>query len=179
MAIYFGLVILVLVASLVSYIWSNKDRKSTFVLLVSGIALFAVYVLRDYSVGRDIPGYYEVYDNMSRELLFDASWTWMEWGYVLLMKLCSMLGLSFRSFLGVLYTFILVPLMIFLKRYSKNVTLSIIIFICFQFFVFSMSALRQTLAMSICMTAYMVANKNGFKSFLGYCALIILSLIHI
>ena len=172
MSIYIYLIVLVLVASLMSKVFGNPKHKDTFVLLISGIALFAIYVLRDYSVGRDILGYYEIYDSMHNHVLFDASWTWMEWGYVLLMKLASMLGLSFRGFLAIVYSMILIPLGVFVKRYSQDVTLSVIIFICFQFFVFSMSAIRQTLAMSICLTAYMVANRNGFKSFLLYCILV-------
>ena len=172
MSTYIYLIVFVLVASLISNAIGNPKRKDMFVLLVSGIALFALYVLRDYEVGRDILGYSEIYESMQSQVLFDASWTWMEWGYVLLMKLSSMIGLSFRGFLAIVYSLILIPLGVFVKRYSQNVTLSIIIFICFQLFVFSMSAIRQTLAMSICITAYMVANRNGIKSFLIYCLLV-------
>lgn len=179
MGIYIGLVIFVLSISFIASVWGNPKRKDNFILFSSCLALFAIYVLRDFSVGRDLPGYYEVYENMQTHTLFDASWIWMEWGFVLLMKLSSLLGLSFRAFLAIVYALVLIPLSIFLKRYSRNVTLSIIIFICFQFFVFSMSAVRQTLAMSVCMAAYMVANKNGLKSFLWYCILIAIAvLIH-
>ena len=157
--------------------FGKPRQKDTFILIVSGIALFAIYVLRDYSVGRDIMGYSETYDSMQNQVLFDASWTWMEWGYVLLMKLSSMIGLSFRGFLAIVYSIILIPLGVFIKRYSQNVTLSIIVFICFQLFVFSMSAVRQTLAMSICITAYMVANRNGFKPFLWYCILLVFAIL--
>lgn len=177
MSTYIYLIVFVLIVSLMANMFGKPRRKDTFILIVSGIALFAIYVLRDYSVGRDIMGYSETYDGMQNQVLFDATWTWMEWGYVLLMKLSSMIGLSFRGFLAIVYSIILIPLGVFIKRYSKNVTLSIIVFICFQLFVFSMSAVRQTLAMSICITAYMVANRNGFKSFLWYCILLVFAIL--
>lgn len=178
MEIYFGLIAFLIVLSFVCKL-SDTTNNDRIVIVLFSVALFIIYVFRDYSVGRDIPGYVDIYESMSSHDLYDASWTWMEWGYVLLMKVFSMLGLSFRVFWAFIYAVTIIPLMCFIKKYSKDVTLSLIIFMCFQFFVFSMSALRQTMAMSICLTAYMVGNRNGLKSFIYYCLLIVLAvLIH-
>lgn len=179
MEIYLGLVILVLILSFLSLYFKGENERKNFILFAFGGVLMVVYTFRSYSVGRDIMNYYEIYQGMDAHALFDASWIWIEWGYVLFMKVFSMMGLSFRTFLGVNYLLILIPLFVFIRRYSRDVTLSLIIFICFQFFVFSMSALRQMLAMSICLWAYLVANKNGISGFLGFITLIVIAtLIH-
>lgn len=179
MGVYFGLVLLILILPFLGIAWKDEGKRAGFSLIVFGIALFLVYVLRDFSVGRDIPGYCEVYETMYARALFDASWTWMEWGYVLLMKVCSMLGLSARAFLAVVYVIIEVPLLLFIKRCSKDVTLSLVVFMCFQFFVFSMSALRQTMAMSLCLMGYMAAQRNGLRPFLSYVFWLVLAcLVH-
>ena len=179
MVIYLVLIVLILVFSLISRVAFRGERRKSFVLISFGICLYCIYVFRDFSVGRDILGYYDIYESISGYALFDASWTWMEWGYVLLMKLFSLMGLSFRCFLAFVYAVVLIPLFVFIKRYSKDVTLSLIIYMCFQFFVFSMSALRQSMAMSICLIAYMMGKNNGLIPFLKYCILVLMAvLIH-
>ena len=179
MGIYLGLLALIIILPLASRLWPVERSRDDFVLITFGIALFLVYVLRDFSVGRDSPHYLEVYETVGNQELFDASWIWMEWGYVLLMKVSSLLGLPFRAFLMVIYALVEIPLLLFIKRYSHDITLSLIVFMCFQFFVFSMSALRQTLAMSLCLMGYMAAQNNGVRSFLLYLMWVLLAtLIH-
>lgn len=135
--------------------------------------LLSIFVLRDYSVGRDIPGYAEIYESAGMQQWFDYDWIYMEPGYVFLMKLCNTLGISFRLFLLILYSILVIPIGVYISKSSKDISLSLIIYVCFQFFVFNMSALRQSAAMGLCLIAFIVAHKNGKAAFLGYIILVI------
>ncbi len=136
------------------------------------IYLYIFCVIRSFDVGIDIPGYIRMYN-----VTADVSWnnweyTHFENGYIFLMKICNMIGLSARGFFCVVYALILIPVGIFIKRESKDPFLSIIVFICFQFFVFDLTGLRQAIAMSICIIAYLVALKHGKLPLLVFIGLV-------
>lgn len=155
---------------------SATDKNRKIIIGLFSFLLLCVFVLRDYSVGRDIPGYTDVYERASLYDWFDSDWIYMESGYVFLMKLCNQIGLSFRVFMLLLYAIFIVPLGIYIYKSSKDLCLSLVIYICFQFFVFNMSAFRQTAAMGLCLIAFMIAHKNGKKAFLGFVLFVFLAM---
>mgnify|MGYP001211866545 FL=1 len=112
---------------------SIKRHNQRF-LIISFLAIYALCALRDYSVGRDIPGYIETYEMAGNYPFMDTSWTHMELGYVSFMQVCSMIGLSSRIFLCLVYVIMLYPLYLTIKRYSQDYLLSVIIFVCFNSF---------------------------------------------
>lgn len=157
--------------------FNNKAKKSF--VYVFFVALYFLFILRDVSVGRDLQGYLDAYEQADNYDWFDHSWIYMESGYVFLMKLFSHIGISFRGFLMFCYLLIVIPLASYIYQYSKDVPLSIIIYICFQFFVFNMSGLRQSMAMSCCLMAFMNAQKTGKINLIKFIFLVICaSLIH-
>lgn len=129
----------------------NSEKANARFLKGSFVAIFLLCALRDYTVGCDIPGYIESYELSSDYKLWDASWVYMESGYVAYMKLLSMTGLSSRMFLAITYLIMIAPVYYSIKRYSSDPLLSVIIFVCFQFFTFDLSGIRQGLATSICL----------------------------
>ena len=164
-----GIYIIMLILVYITYYITNSVHKTSEkankrFLMISFIIIYLVCALRDYSVGRDIQGYMETYEQSSQYLLWDASWTYMESGYVAYMKICSLLGLSDRMFLCVTYIFMLFPIYYTIKKYSDNPLLSVIIFICFQFLTFDLSGIRQGLATSICLMGFTFALKEGKRN---------------
>jgi hypothetical protein len=139
---------------------SIKRHNQRF-LIISFLAIYALCALRDYSVGRDIPGYIETYEMAGNYPFMDTSWTHMELGYVSFMQVCSMIGLSSRIFLCLVYVIMLYPLYLTIKRYSQDYLLSVIIFVCFQFLSFDLSGIRQGLAISICLMSLPYANMKS------------------
>lgn len=175
MGIYIVLLLLPFALNLLFFSISDKNLQKRFIVYIYFIFLFCIYILRDFSVGSDIFGYYEIYNAASYHNWFDNSWIYMEPGYVFLMKLFNTLGFSFRFFMAILYLIFIIPLAHFILKFSKDVVLSLIIFTCFTFFVFSMSGLRQTVALGICLIAFDLAQKNGLRNFLIYCICILIA----
>lgn len=172
MGIYVGLLALIFVASLFSKRYQSQDKQNTYIIVVFCFALYAVYTLRSFTVGQDIPGYEDVYNSMDTRDYYD---TYFEKGYVFLMDISNKIGLTFRGFVMIVYLIFVIPFALHVKRYSKDVLLSLLIFLCFQFFVFTMSGIRQTIATGLCFWAFSVAQRKGVKSFLLFMAILFLA----
>lgn len=151
-----------------------KESNNKF-LAVSFIAIYAICALRDYSVGRDIYGYMEVYEKAGLHPLMDATWTYMELGYVIFMQLCSLFELSNRIFLCIVYALIIYPIYRTIKNYSQDPLLSVIIFVCFQFFTFDLSGIRQGLATSFCLMSLPYAKLQKKEDIIYFSGLILLA----
>lgn len=151
-----------------------KEANNKF-LAISFIAIYVICALRDYSVGRDIYGYIEVYEKAGLFPLMDTTWTYMESGYVILMQLCSSIELSNRTFLCIVYALILYPIYRTIKNYSQDPLLSVIIFVCFQFFTFDLSGIRQGLATSFCLMSLPYAKFQKKKDIIYFSGLMLLA----
>lgn len=165
LAIYFGLIGLVLGLPAVLYFAEiSEERKNKIVLRCSVIAVFLLLALKNETVGSDISGYKEQYMLCKIMPWDNYSYVYYEHGYLFITKLFAKLGFSFQLFTVVIYAFVCMSLYLFIKRYSVNTTMSMLIFVCYQFFVFYISGLRQTIALSVCMLAYLIFDRsNGNK----------------
>lgn len=164
--------LVLLVSIIMAYIGIPKiekdigKAKKTFVF-IAFLLIFLVCVLRKYTVGRDIPGYRQVYLSVYSQIHGDISAFFhsvvsgdygassFEKGYMFLMYLCGCLGLSFQWFLVVCYLIMLIPIAVLINKYSNNVLLSVIVFVCYMFFDFYMTGLRQALSVSIVLVGIM------------------------
>lgn len=155
--------------------WRNSKSIDSSFLLISFVAIYIFCVLRDYSVGRDISGYIDTYNDAGFYSLMDNSWTHMEVGYVTFMQLCSMMGLSPRSFIFIVYLLILFPIYYTFKRFSLNPLLSVIIFVCFQFLTFDLSGIRQGIATSFCMMSLLFVGLRSKKDIVAFALLLALA----
>ena len=158
MTIYIVFLIFILAIAFFYYYVKPKNEKNELRFLnIVWIAMFLLCALRASSVGRDLPGYELVY-NYS----FDCAWSdfdyiYFENGYIFLMKVCSKaLNMSFGQFLAFVTVIIMFPIYVYIRKYSSNYFLSTIIYVCYMFFEFNMTAVRQAIAASIVLVAYMV-----------------------
>lgn len=144
---------------------ASKSKRNTVFILLSFLYIYIFAGIRDYEVGQDIPGYISMY-RLTSSLLWDNwDYVYFENGYIALMKVCNMMHLSSRTFFFVLYVIILFPVAFLIKKRSPIPLLSVIIYISFQFFVFSLTGLRQAIGLSLCMLAYttITEQKNNKK----------------
>ena len=178
--------ILLMIIMLMAYVYDNSknDSKDTSVrsnriLFVLFVLIFLICALRSTSVGRDIPGYEKVY-KWTKDISWDNyNYVYFENGYIFLMKICSAIGMSFQGFMAVCYVIILAPLYYMIKRYSKDKVLSVIIFICYMFFDFALTGLRQAISMSIAILGFMVLTSKSKWKWLYYIIIIfVASLFH-
>lgn len=171
--IYFFLMPIVL--SICSAIIENKNKAQTMALKILMFLMYLILALKAESVGCDISGYKEVYDYTKTVPFNDFSYLTMESGYLLLMKVFNILGYSFQGFAAFLYAISLIPLYFLIKKYSPDVMMSVMILFCLDFFVFACSGLRQTLAMSLCVWAFLVLTGSNKKRKLIIVVLIIVT----
>ncbi len=74
----------------------------------------------------------------------------------MLIRLFSKLGVPFQVFLALVYLAACIVLYHFIRDYSPDPALSMLIFTCYQFFVFYISGIRQMLSITICIFAFLL-----------------------
>ncbi len=160
MGIYIYLLAFIIIVNfIIECIDFPTKKKKTVFLLISFSAIFLLYSLRDSSVGRDLPGYKEMYIFTASRRWSDYDYVYFEKGYIFLMKICNSLNFSFQQFLVVVNLIILVPIFIFIGKYSDNPFLSVMIYVCYIFFEFNLTGIRQAIASSIVLIGIMVLIK--------------------
>ncbi len=132
----------------------EDERRSDRILLFSIVLIYLICVLRSTTVGRDIPGYERIYEETIGIPWENFNYVNFENGYIFLMKVCIKLGLSFQAFFAVVYFIILWPIYLFIKKYSKNKLISVLMYVCYILFEFDLTGLRQALAISIVLLAF-------------------------
>ena len=164
MYIFFGLVYLI------SRIIRNLQRKKIFICFSCFFVLWLILALRDVSIGVDLlQGYIPKWDNFSGSIsdvfYFDEYGREIGWQlYFHLVKV--IIGDNFNLFLAITAFLTLFPIAIFIKRYSVNPLLSIIIYSSFILYHFSFSGLRQALAIGITTIGYFYVVEKKLIPFL-------------
>lgn len=174
MTAYIILLIFVLFWYIFTFNKKNKSKANKVFLNGVFIYLYIFCVIRGFHVGRDVPGYISSYDTVSTMAWDNWKVGHFEIGYIFLMKICNIIGLSARGFFCIVYFIILWPLWLFLRRESPRPFMSIIVFLGFQFFVFDLTGLRQAMAMSFCILAYMSAQKKGWMNLIMFIILVVI-----
>lgn len=164
MGIYLALIFIVLFAGVIdhsTFLSNYHLERRRFLVKFLFIVIFLVCVLRAPTVGRDILGYERAYELTRNVPFLDFNYIYFESGYLLLMKICVNLQMSFQCFLALVYLIILYPLYFIIKRYSHSPIFSILIYVCYMLFEFELTALRQSIAMSILLFSFVaLVEKN-------------------
>lgn len=159
------------VVTIIIYALLIKDKKK-FVILV-GIQLFLILAMRDITMGVDMENYIGGYKYIS-QMNFDGLVSslrpsgvselvypyFYENGYTILNWIVSHIGIGFHGLLVVCAGINIISVSYFIYKYSKNPWLSFVIFCTFGFFVYDFGILRQSLALSIILWAYIFADKR-------------------
>lgn len=160
MAIYIILIIYILALPfIVDRFTKDEEKKRNAIAFWGMLAIFLVLALKG-DVGSDISGYCQQYKISANRAWSDVDYVYFESGYITLTKIFSKSGIDFQWFMAFVYALACSSMYLFIKKYSKNPTLSLIIFVCYEFFVFYISGVRQTIAMSLCLLAFMAMKKR-------------------
>lgn len=156
MGIYIILLCVIISSSLIMFSQNKgKEKTKNYFLTITFISIFLLYSLRASSVGRDVPGYEKAYMVAATKAWDDYSYVYFENGYIFLMKICNYIGMSFQQFLTTVNVFILLPIFFFFKKYSNHVYLSVMTYVCYMFFEFNLTGIRQAIATSIVLIGIM------------------------
>lgn len=154
----FNVALIVSIIALYFLVYNNhrikeKKRKDLF-LLICFIIFFILVGFRSFETGNDTQSYLESF-NESISLRWDyLSRTRFESGFAFLEVVIGSITSNNRIFLLIFSALFNISVYFFIKRYSDNYLLSVLMYVCLLFFYFSMTALRQFCAIIIVLFAF-------------------------
>ena len=152
--------------------WSNRKLKKEnkfkhfldFIFkfrLISIISIVLVSSLRAYSVGTDLPTYYNEYKEFkSLDIVEAFKLSRFEIGYTLLTFVLAKIGFGFRIVLILSSIFTAICFWRFIKEFSPNKYMSLVLFICFGLFAQSLNIMRHIIALDLILLAIIYLHKN-------------------
>lgn len=158
--------LIIFIIILIYLIFKKNVKSQKNFLKISFIILFVFLAIRGESTGTDLPNYHFFYDLLSYYNIKDLlKSNYFEIGYTLYSYIIHLISNgNFRFFLVVTAFFSLIGIYDFIKRYSKNYLLSIIVYICLQYYLFIFSGLRQGIALSIvCFSIRFIVQRKFWK----------------
>ena len=142
----------------------RAKKENTYVFIIC-VVLILMAAFRSDAVGADTPGYRWDFENMgsfhSFQELVDR-FTPYYMGYFALCKLFHMVGLPIYVWFGCIEAFYLFALIKLVNKISKDKIFSLLIFTTIGLFSFSMAGLKQTLAMSFMMLAFISLTEKKY-----------------
>lgn len=169
MIIYYLYIVYSLIISFFSNLWKKNNRKEILTFFL-WLGLFIIMAFRVETVGNDIIRYLNHFESSRWINFFETS---RETGYMIFLKVLIFLGVSKRGYLIIVSFLISAPISWFFFRYSKNVTLSFLFHFTIGIFAFTMSGIRQSIAISLTLFALHFALK---RKLLPYLALIFIAI---
>ena len=184
--IYWVLLILLLaLCNINSYsICINKVNNKTIsfqgkniYIAIAAFILVLVAGLRGSSVGMDTEMYRRLYQFVKESSSVNVvlnSWQSgnTEIGYVIFEFIISRFA-DYQFFLMISAVISIVPVLIVIYNYSKNIWFSLFLYISFGLYTFCFTGLRQAIAMGLCMLAFIFSNKKKLVPYLIFAVLAI------
>jgi len=132
-----------------------KRRKKQ--ALIGGITILLLSSCRSVYTGSDSLGYYRTFQrvaHLSRKDLFSVNLS-MENGFRVFLKIISYISVSEHWLFFVTSFISIIPIIIFVYKYSKNIGLSWAIYILSNEMIFEMCTIRQSMAMGLSLLSLM------------------------
>lgn len=149
---------LMIVSVVILYLLFRRRSKKYFIIGTWAI-LFLFQACRKYELWGDLIGYnkkhqslgyYQNFSNLARMFLADSK----DIGYYIAEWIAVRLGVSFQVWIVIIAFVFLSSVCILIYRKSIYPLISILTFISLGFFIFSLSGLRQTIAIAIVIWSY-------------------------
>lgn len=132
-----------------------KHKIESFFCFVSYCVIIILAMFRSSNVGADTLSYIEDYHEMSLMNFSDIINEYRGYeGYYLLSKLFSMMHMPCYIWFGFVEFILVFAIARFFNKFSSDRLYSIILFLTTGLFMFSLAGLKQTLAMSLLLHAY-------------------------
>ena len=137
-----------------------KGRK--WFLLLSFVLLASISGIRGYSVGADTKVYVNLYENIDSIRLMDGRF---ETGFIIYLNVLHRIMSNPRFLLLVSSMISIGTVTLFTYYYSKEPTISILLYVLLGQYFSQMNTMRQALALSITLLAFMInlSNKEKFR----------------
>lgn len=188
MIIYIFIIILIVVLGLVFYSKANKPKaKTTYIFMICSIMLL-ISGLRNVAVGEDTYAYFLTFkeaENTSWSQTFNeikeyySSGIGKDPGYTLFQKILQIISTDYTVYLLIVSFIFHFSLAKFINSNTSKVsdaTIALLIYFVLFFSVFSITALRQSIALAITMHCYKYVKEKKLLPFLFF--ILIGSMIH-
>ena len=145
--------------------------------ITSGIAYFLIAALRSWNVGGDSFNYkymFEVVSSLNLSQVIQYAKT--DPFFFIFLKALSCISGNYTFLFSIVSAFFVITVWTFIYRYSDDPVLSIIILLAFNLYQFSLTGMRQTIAMGFIVLSLIETKKQ--RRFLPYLCVIIGSLFH-
>lgn len=156
---YFMCIIIIICAY--NYNINLTDRKKKCLLFFSLLPVFCLLAFKSEEVGTDTASYMYMYDNAGMTNSIDTD-SRIEYGYQYMSVILNRLFESDQTLFIVSSFIVCLSLFVFLRRTSTNPVLALYFFVTMGFFQFSLTGIRQSLAMAITLFAFPLIQKKRF-----------------
>lgn len=154
MAIFVGAYILMVIVRMLGGASENKKSKKVLCVIM-GIVYFLLAALRGRTVGSDTDIYVNVFERTSNMSILDAyNNSEKDPIFYVFLKIVSIFFDSYTALFFIIALFFTVSVMRFLYKYSRDPMLSWIMALAFNLYQFTLTAMRQTLAISFVLIAF-------------------------
>jgi len=172
----------ILFLGLINTIISEKINKSKIFIIFAGFLLFLISTFRSIYFAPDVVGYVNEYMSLSYRDLGELwrnfiSNTGKDPIFYIVAKIINMFGASYREWLAIIAGFFCFAVSKLIYRYSDENYLSFVVLISLGFFYFSLTGLRQTVALSIILLSYKYLRER--KLWIFIIIVVLSSLFHI
>lgn len=175
---WFHLFVITIIILLAMLFFSKKQtlRKRRIYLILVFLILFFISAFRSVNIGNDTLSYAIMFQRFGKADNIFTLDTNIEIGYIVLNKILYSISSNPQILFIFTSLFILVTQLRFINKNSNMVWLSVYLFINLRLFYFTLSGLRQSIAMSIILLSYnFIKSKKPIKFFI---TVVIASLFH-
>ena len=168
-------ILLYIILSILSFacVFTTKINAEKL-YLTACFYMLILSVFRETNIGADTAVYCQAFHYIRSLSTIKQLWN-MDWefGFIFITRLVGLISINEHIYLGVLSFFILIPIFIIIKKYSKIPCLSLLIFLAFHYYYAANGLLRMwcAIAVSTCSFQYIIQ-----RDFLKTCFFWILSI---
>lgn len=153
MAVYIALFVLAILLAVPLVMKNPTPVKKTVYLVIMFVLMFLVSIFR-YGIGNDYFSYIRIFRQIDSAGFGEMFTLGFEPLFVLLTKLITFVTHDPQVMYGIYAVLILVPVAWAIRKYSDNVWLSVVVYLCLTLFYNSLSFIRQSMAASLILLAY-------------------------
>lgn len=172
MTIYLILIIVLLILGIGIKPRKSGQREKAF-LFISFLLMTLISGLRDFSVGVDTISYVGIFNNIE---YIDYSYSRYEHGFLYFVRLVRCLSSNPSLLLLISSVICIGTTCIFIRRFSPDPLLSVLLYIVLKPYFFQMTGMRQAIATAIAMIAFaIILDKKGLRYLIISALLILLA----
>ncbi len=153
MAVYIVLFALAILLAVPLVMKNPTPVKKTVYLGIMFVLMYLVSIFR-YGIGNDYFSYIRIFRQIDSASFGEAFTLGFEPLFTLLTKLITLMTKDPKMMYGIYAVLILAPVAWAIRKYSDNVWLSVVVYLCLTLFYNSLSFIRQSMAASLILLAY-------------------------